>query len=394
MTTYQQTHPWLTFQVDLARLAYTTWIRLGEAQSKCEHLSSVPLQPAYAQELHQVYLAKGVLATTAIEGNTLTEQQVRQRIRGELSLPPSKAYLGQEVDNILAACDAILREMVTGDGPVNLSVDRVKAFNKLVLRDLPLDADVVPGEIRAYPVGVGSYKAPEPADCRELLEKYCAWLNAFGVPGEDAILYGILKAIIAHVYLVWIHPFGDGNGRTARLIEFQILLAHGVPSVAAQLLSNHYNETRTEYYRQLDPASKNGGDLEPFIQYAVRGFVDELRAQIDMVDRQQLQVHWHDYIYDVFRDLDSTTDRRRRNLILDLTGQPDPVPLAKVRHVSPRMAEAYAGRSDKTVQRDVDTLEGMKLVQRNERGEVAANIELMLAFQPARRVSPAAQTKR
>ncbi len=383
---YQQTHPWITFHVDLKRLSHLIWIRLGEAQSKCDHLTSVPLKPAFAQELHQVYLAKGVLATTAIEGNTLTEQQVRRRIQGELSLPPSQAYLGQEVDNILAACTAILHEMTAGNNDVALSVERIQAFNRLVLRDLPLDPHVVPGEVRTYPVSVGHYKAPDPADCLQLLDKYCAWLNHdFNVPGEDTILYGILKAIIAHVYFAWIHPFGDGNGRTARLIEFQILLAHGVPSVAAQLLSNHYNHTRTEYYRQLDRASMNGGDLEPFIAYAVRGFVDELREQIRVVDAQQLLVHWHDYIYAVFRDLDSTTDRRRRDLVLDLTDQTGPVPPAKVRHVSPRVAEAYAGRSDKTVQRDLDRLEEMELVRRNERGEVAANIGLMLAFQPARR---------
>jgi Fic family protein len=86
-------------------------------------------------------------------------------------------------------------------------------------------------------------------------------------------VYAILKAVVAHLYLAWIHPFGDGNGRTARLVEFQILLSSGVPSPAAHLLSNHYNQTRSEYYRQLDRASKSGGELAPFIEYGARGFV-------------------------------------------------------------------------------------------------------------------------
>lgn len=52
---------------------------LGEAASKCEHIAGVPLRPSVAQELHRLYLAKGALATTAIEGNTLTENEVLQR---------------------------------------------------------------------------------------------------------------------------------------------------------------------------------------------------------------------------------------------------------------------------------------------------------------------------
>jgi hypothetical protein len=51
--------------------------------------------------MYKIYLAKGVQATTAIEGNTLSEGQVRQKIDGKLDLPPSKQYLGQEIENII-----------------------------------------------------------------------------------------------------------------------------------------------------------------------------------------------------------------------------------------------------------------------------------------------------
>jgi len=91
MRTYLKTHPWLTFQVDLRLLEYLIWISLGEAQSKCEHISGVPLRPSVARQLHMIYLAKGVLATTAIEGNTLTESEVLQHLEGKLELPPSKS---------------------------------------------------------------------------------------------------------------------------------------------------------------------------------------------------------------------------------------------------------------------------------------------------------------
>ncbi|HEY8666568.1 MAG TPA: Fic family protein [Tepidisphaeraceae bacterium] len=124
---------------------------------------------------------------------------------------------------------------------------------------------------------------------------------------------------MAHLYLAWIHPFPDGNGRTARLVEFRILLNSGVPAPAAHLLSNHYNKTRDEYYRQLRYASQSGGDVLQFIQYAVRGFRDGLREQIRHVVRQQAEVVWRDYVHEKFQNKRSDADRRRRNLVLDLS---------------------------------------------------------------------------
>jgi hypothetical protein len=49
--------------------------------------------------MHKLFLAKGALATTAIEGNTLSEQEVLGHIERRLKLPPSKEYLGQEIDH-------------------------------------------------------------------------------------------------------------------------------------------------------------------------------------------------------------------------------------------------------------------------------------------------------
>ena len=82
---YEETHPWISFKLQLDPQDYRLWMQLGEVASKCEHLSGVALRPDFAARLHKLYLAKGVLATTAIEGNTLTEEQVLQQVNGELS---------------------------------------------------------------------------------------------------------------------------------------------------------------------------------------------------------------------------------------------------------------------------------------------------------------------
>ncbi len=382
MWTFQKTHPWLTFSVDLRRAPSSLWIMLGECQSKCEHIAGVPLRPDTAKKLHQLYLAKGVLATTAIEGNTLSEEEVLRHLQGTLKLPPSREYLAQEIDNIVSACNLMLEDITAGRAPT-LSSGRVKELNRIALNKLKLDEGVVPGDIRKYAVGVARYQAPPAEDCEYLLDRLCEWLNSEGFASQPGrmIVFAILKAVLAHLYLAWIHPFGDGNGRTARLVEFQILIASGVPAPAAHLLSNHYNQTRTEYYRQLDQASRAGGDTLPFICYAVQGFLDQLRSQLQNIRDQQLDVAWRNYVHEAFSDKKSPSDARRRHLVLDLSQIAGSVPFSKLPEVSPRLAAAYARKTGKTLSRDVNALVQMGLLVQ-EQGGLRARKEFILAFLP------------
>jgi Fic family protein len=197
-------------------------------------------------------------------------------------------------------------------------------------------------------------------------------------------LEAILKAIIAHLYLAWIHPFGDGNGRTARMVEFYILLQGGVPSPAAHLLSNHYNETRSEYYRQLSYASKSGGDLTKFCTYAVRGFVDQLRTQFEYIREQQLTLFWQNHVHETLGD--TPTGRRRRFLVLDLAKALAPVPRAKLPDVSVRVLRHYLGKDEKTLQRDLRELERLELIKKAGDG-YRARTEVVRAYMPPRPVA-------
>ncbi|MHB1190763.1 MAG: Fic family protein, partial [Armatimonadota bacterium] len=346
MRTYERTHPWLTFSLDLRHTGHRLWMLLGEAQSKCEHIAWVLLPPKIAAHMHQLFLAKGAQATTAIEGNTLSEEEVVRHLEGTLSLPPSKEYLAHEIDNVVEACQGIWARL--SEGASGLSPGEIKEYNALVLRGLDLEEGVVPGEVRAYSVGVAGYKGAPAEDCEYLLARLCEWLEtSFAGESGMEIIYGILRAVIAHVYIAWIHPFGDGNGRTARLVEYRILVDAGVPSAAAHLLSNHYNQTRPEYYRRLSEASQ--GRLLAFIEYAVAGFVEGLAEHLATIRVHQREIAWRDYVYERFRGLPGHANSRRRDLLLGISLSPDWVPAGKVRSLTPGIADAYAGKTDKTL---------------------------------------------
>ena len=385
MRRYENSHPWISFQADLARSGQALWVALGEAASKCEHLAGIPLIPAVSKRLHALYLAKGLQATTAIEGNSLSEEDVRRHLEGTLDLPPSQDYLTQEIDNVKRAVQEIDSSILKGMNP-DLTVDLIKQYNRMVLENLQIDEQIIPGEIRHHEVIVGRYHGAPAEDCEYLLSRMCEWLNQcdFCPTDDSAIVVGTIRAIMAHLYIAWIHPFGDGNGRTARLVEFQILTTAGVPSVAAHLLSNHYNQTRHEYYRQLALASSSGGDILSFVNYAAKGFVDGLRDQIGVVQEQQLRITWRDYIRDAFEDMERKTDLRRYRLIQDISAADKPIPLSEVSKVSARVAADYAVKSRLTLTRDLAQLRKMGLLK-IERGECRARKEELEAFLPLRK---------
>jgi Fic family protein len=385
---YLATHPQITFGVDLREPSPVLWALLGEAKSKSEHVARALLKPETSRELLQVFLTKGALSTTAIEGNTLSEEEARRVIDDELKLPPSKQYLATEVQNVIAAYNVVKDELMENPGRP-LTTDDILEYNRLILQNLEdhLDENVVPGAFRDYSVTVGGgvYRAAPARDIPFLVDRLCEWMNSdeFHPPEERPELagpYAIIKAIVAHVYLAWIHPFGDGNGRTARLLELWVLLQAGFPAPVTQLLSNHYNTTRTDYYRQLNRASQTG-QLVPFLVYAARGLVDNLKEQLDTVWREEFADRWEQHVYQTFGEVKTVSGHRRLRLVLDLSKEPGPVPRAQLRRLSPELAEMYAGKTSKTLTRDLNVLKDLDLIRKIRDGYVPQN-QKILGFMP------------
>jgi Fic family protein len=383
---YLSSHPWLTFEY---RISYDVeaqlWATLGEAFSKCQHLTGTPLTPAVARELGAVYLAKGALATTAIEGNTLTEEEARGIIYGQKVLPPSQRYLQREIENVVVALRAIDSDSRTGG--TRITTDWIKEQNRLVLKELESDEHVVPGEYTVSKVVVGTYRGAPPAEVPYLMDRLVAWIDELTEvsdrqPPNVRFFSAFLAATLGHLYLAWVHPFGDGNGRTARLLECAILTNSGlVPWLSANLLSDHYNRTRTDYYRRLANASR-AGDVTGFLGYAAQGFADLLREQIQLVQSQQLRVSWINFVHQRFHSQPNTdATARQRTLLLSMPEGPTPV--AGLRRLTAELAELYATKGDKTLTRDVNKLQALGLVIR-DRHTIEPAVHIMAAFIPGR----------
>ncbi len=384
MRAYADSHPWITFSAsDVGQLPPQTWMLLGEARAICEQITSTPLKPRVVEHLNEVALIKGAQATTAIEGNTLNEEQVAGIYRGEYTAPPSREYQEREVRNVLDALTKIDGQ-ATGGTLAPVTAELICDYNFQVLDKTEHAPEAIPGGLREHQVMAGNYRGAPAQDCPHLTRRLAEWLESDIFRSDDpdiAFALTVIQAIYAHLYIAWIHPFGDGNGRTARLLEFMLLARSGrLPLLAAHLLSNHYNLTRNQYYRELQ-ASSQTSSTQSFLAYAAQGLVDGLREQIDLVREQQLSMSWAHYVDEAMDRFPVSRASNRQRALVSAMPFDEPVARRDLAVLTPALAALYAKAGPRTLSRDLNRLAEAGLVLRDGRSW-KANTDVMFTFMP------------
>ncbi len=375
------------------RLSEATAYKFGQCQALVDTIALVPLSLKIQEHLKQVALLKGAQASTAIEGNNLTEEEIEKIMKGG-HLSESKAYQVQEVQNILDAMYEIENYALDQKSPGIITPDLLRQYHRLVGKKLSAPFNAVPGQFAQNRRIVGGYRCPPPGrekhQVEGLVTQLCEWLQQEFkyASGKQSFMDGILQAIVTHVYIEWVHPFDDGNGRTGRLVEFYLLLRTGVPDICAHTLSNHYNKTRPQYYEHLSRC-RDKKDLTSFIDYAVAGFLDGLKEVWGEIALELFEKAWRGHVYDKFAEikLSRAVFKRRRRLLLE-------IPLFKsydiedIQYAVPNIAREYDGVSSSTVQRDIKYMKDAKLlVVDPESGKISANADILIDKYPDRRPS-------
>lgn len=362
-------YPHMTFRRQWELTANVKFL-LGQCEAFVKAIKHSPILPEDYKQLLRVAMIKGAQATTAIEGNTLSEEEVKQVAEGA-KLPPSKQYLQQEVKNIIDAFNELLKEVVFDDRSQLIDGDLLKRFHRLVGRDLGEHFNAIPGRFREDFRVVGPYRCPAPEHVEVLVHNLCEWMRQefHFEHSEQHFWEVVIQAIVAHVYIEWIHPFGDGNGRTGRLVEFYVMLRGGNPNIASHILSNHYNQTRTEYYRELQIANTERS-LTRFIEYALRGLRDGLEQTLFTIQKSQFDITWQKMVYDEFDKVKRGQEpmfKRQRRLALDFP-KDRVLKLEEIPHINTTLAMLYANMSSRTIHRDLSELVIMELVAKEGDG--------------------------
>lgn len=387
-------HDFIRFPPALAQLSARTWLLLGEIQATVQTVAASPILPAHSYELEKQYLAKGIYGATAIMGNRFPENEVAKLIDGELPAYASRVAELRQIKNMVEAFNTVARDEMFG-GPSLFSLEKLNRYHELVMNGLgdSNGGQNQMGALRKHRVEVGSYLPPAPEAIEPLIKQYCDWLNAEEEASHDLDGYdvarAIIKALVAHASFAWIYPYGDGNGRMARLIEHVILLRAGLPEACTHVLSYFYSKSRRQYYAELQRSHGEHvqgayppvGDLRYFIEYALEGFMDGLSDLMRVIGSMQVQAIWRDHIRARFPSALTSAQQRRMRLALDLTDRcvDQPVIVAVVREVSEAIDQEYLDESDDVLADDLDALVKMDLLIHDEQG-YQPNPALMLSL--------------
>jgi predicted HTH transcriptional regulator len=121
----------------------------------------------------------------------------------------------------------------------------------------------------------------------------------------------------------------------------------------------------------------------PFVLYAVQGFLDGLKSQLDLIWEQEWDITWRNYVHELLGREPGRTATRRRHLALDLSRKNQAVPIAEIPQISPRMAKEYANKTQKTITRDLKELIKRGVAEKTAIG-YRAKKEIIISFLPQR----------
>jgi Fic family protein len=206
----------------------------------------LPLPPNIRQQLIDWYQVELTYSSNAIEGNTLsrleTAQVLEHGLGAVLSGKPLKDQL--EALNHAEALDHIEHLAKIRQGHQFITEADIQSIHALILKGID---DSWAGKYRQIDIYIRGSDAefPSPQDIPHLMDQFIAWLR------HEQGLHPAAIAAEAHYRFVTIHPFIDGNGRTARLLMNLILKMHGYPPAIIR------HEDRTQYLESFDFARKD-----------------------------------------------------------------------------------------------------------------------------------------
>ena len=240
-----------------------------------ETIVDLPILPELASSIDPEIMYSSISGTAAIEGNPIPEDDVKKIAEGENVETYTKKDQ-QEIKNLIKAYD-ILNEIEVSNEPFKLTEEFICSLHQIITADIP-DENNVPGKYRNDIVYVGDkahggiYTPPKIYDdIKNLMNEFVDWIN------DEKILsvHPFIRASLAHYYFCIIHPFWDGNGRTARLMEAIILKASNIKYLPREL-SNYYYRNVDEYYNSFSKSLRLKKDATPFLKFCLEGIVDSL----------------------------------------------------------------------------------------------------------------------
>ncbi len=275
---------------------------LIDAKAAVQSLKTVPFQKDWVQKLQYVQLKREVAGTSRIEGADFTESE----LEAALDESPEELFTRSQKQARAAKNTYLWIANLEDERPI----DERLIFE--VHRRIVTDADddhcppgVLRGKDKNVIFGTPSHRGAEGGtECEEMFNRL---VQASQREFKDHDL--LIQALALHYHFAAIHPFLDGNGRTARALEALMLQRVGLRDSAFIAMSNYYYDEKVDYLNALAQARAGGHDLTSFLAFGLRGVIKQCRRLFDEINKNVSKALYRNLMFDLFSRLQ--TERKR-----------------------------------------------------------------------------------
>ena len=351
----------LNGQLVKARVLYTT-------------IAEIPILPNLANRLEEELIRKSIFGTAAIEGNPLSQEQVN-KVLTEEERKRKVERAEKQIQNLKEAY-RIIKDIKPSSKPLELDEGLIRKLHKVITEDSEGPRNT-PGQYRNHIVKVGDKEhggidiPPKILeDIKNLMSEFIKWINSKEVLEEDEAI----RAALAHYYSAFIHPFGDGNGRTARAVEAIVLKSAGIKFVP-HMLSNFYYRNIDNYFWVFSLSRNNKSyDITPFLEFFLKGLVSSLEEIQSRIFRWIREFTLRDY-YEYLKQKNLIT-RRQLDLLILLLKLQEKFSLKDL-FEKDEFRIIYRNVSGRTARRDLKLLMEKELIKQEKDGNFALNYKAL-----------------
>ena len=275
---------------------------LTSAKASMMALAEIPYQRSWADELQRLELKREVAGTSRIEGAEFTERELDAAMR------ETPEQLETRSQKQAAAAVAAYRWIATipADRPIDELL--IAEVHRLLVSGCD-DDHCPPGQLRQrddnVTFGAPRHRGVEGGDeCAKAVRQLTEAARA-----EFREHDPLVRALAMHYHVAAMHPFLDGNGRTARALEALMLRQTGLRDTLFIAMSNYYYEHKAAYLTALNDVRAADHNLTPFLKFALKGVETQCRRLFAEVRTHVAKALFRNTIADLFGRLRSPRKR-------------------------------------------------------------------------------------
>ena len=315
----------------------TSWIgydksgiatRLIEAKAAVQTLQSMPFQRRWVEELHQIQLKMEVDGTSRIEGADFAGDELDAAIRSE---GPEPHFTRSQKQARAAMRTYRWLAKIPDYHPI--SADLIKSMHERIVTGCD-DDRCEPGTLRRsdqnVTFGFPRHRGVQGGkSCVEAFERLVTEANTTFHEHDP-----LVQAIAMHYHIAAMHPFLDGNGRTARALEALMLRRCGLKEILFVPMSNYYYDEKDSYLGSLAKVRANRHDLTHFLNFALKGVELQAKRLTEKLKRAVSREIFRNFMAELSMRLETTRKRvivKRQLQVLEVLLEKDaPIRLSQL----------------------------------------------------------------